>query len=236
MFTRSDRRSGRGAHVTWVSALGLVLLALGLVASQTSGFAVVAGDQLRQSETQGASAAGAAAQVPFVVEPQVRFEEADPPGPSRSAGPLAASGVPLRLVVPGLGVHAPVVGISASDGILLPPDDPRTLGWWSDGARPGAALGGALIAGHTVHTGGGAFNDLETLEAGDRVMVHTAQGVLRYAVSGVTIYRKASLARDAEKLFSQTVPGRLVLVTCEDWDGQAYRSNAVVFADPIPGA
>ena len=53
-------------------------------------------------------------------------------------------------------------------------------------------------------------------------------------VRGVTIYRKASLAEDAQKVFSQVVPGRLVLVTCEDWDGQTYLSNAVVFADLLP--
>ena len=28
-------------------------------------------------------------------------------------------------------------------------------------------------------------------------------------------------------------PGRLVLITCEDWNGTTYLSNAVVFADPV---
>ena len=65
----------------------------------------------------------------------------------------------------------------------------------------------------------------------DRVQVRTGKGAIGYAVSGVTIYRKASLARDAARVFSQTVPGRLVLITCEDWNGSGYDSNAIVFAE-----
>jgi LPXTG-site transpeptidase (sortase) family protein len=134
-------------------------------------------------------------------------------------------------VVPKLGVDAPVIDIGVVDGVLLPPSDPQTLGWWSAGAEPGALRGGALITGHTVHSGGGAFDNLETLEVGDRVLVRTGKGAIGYAVSGVTIYRKASLARDAARVFSQTVPGRLVLITCEDWNGSGYDSNAIVFAE-----
>ena len=164
---------------------------------------------------------------PFVVEPEVSIEAAAEPVPQ----PAPATGRPTRLVVPKLGVDAPVIDIGVVDGVLLPPSDPQTLGWWSAGAEPGALRGGALITGHTVHTGGGAFDDLETLEVGDRVQVRTGKGTIGYAVSGVTIYRKASLARDAARVFSQTVPGRLVLITCEDWNGSGYDSNAIVFAE-----
>ena len=115
----------------------------------------------------------------------------------------------------------------------MPPGDPQMLGWWDGGAVPGAAHGGALITGHTVHTGGGAFDDLETLRPGDPLRVRTAKGPIRYEVTGVTVYRKASLARDAAKVFRQRGPGRLVLITCEDWNGTTYLSNAVVFADPV---
>ena len=49
----------------------------------------------------------------------------------------------------------------------------------------------------------------------------------------VVIPDKGVVARQAERLFSQEVPGRLVLITCEDWDGTAYRSNVVVTAHPV---
>ena len=193
---------------------------------------------------------------PFVIEPGVRIEAVAPveprstlkavprarpgvvAGPSQVAPPVAepvgaapAAGAPTGLEVPSLGVNVPVIGIGVTDGILQPPSDPQTLGWWSAGAAPGAAQGSALITGHTVSTGGGAFDNLETLDTGDAVRVRTARGLIEYAVTGVTIYRKASLAADAERVFSQSGPGRLVLITCEDWNGTGYDSNAIVFAE-----
>ena len=130
-------------------------------------------------------------------------------------------------------VSAPVVAIDAADGALTPPSDPSTVGWWSAGAQPGAARGSAVITGHTVHTGGGAFDDLDKLVPGSLVVVSTARGSLRYQVSTVTTYRKATLAKRAAQLFGQGVRGRLVLVTCEDWNGEVYLSNVVVVALPM---
>lgn len=207
----------------WGFALGLALLAGGC-AQPPAGTGPPVG-------------AGTARLTPMVVEPPVRFERMEPPAPSRPAtatpAPRPVRGVPVRLFVPRLGVDAPVVAIDAPGGVLVPPSDPQTLGWWRGGARPGARHGGALITGHTVSTGGGAFDDLDTLDPGDHARVRTPHGDIRYRVGAVTVYRKASLARDAARVFSQEVPGRLVLITCEDWNGSTYLSNAVVFADPI---
>jgi LPXTG-site transpeptidase (sortase) family protein len=167
---------------------------------------------------------------PYLVEPSVQVQRtAAHPRPRRSP----AAGRPTRLVVPRLHVDAPVLPIDTQGDVLIPPSDPQQLGWWRKGAVPGAAHGGALITGHTVHTGGGAFDDLDSLRAGDEVTVRTAAGRVRYVVSGVTIYRKSALARDAAHVFRQDGPGRLVLITCEDWNGTTYLSNAVVFADPV---
>ncbi len=141
-------------------------------------------------------------------------------------------GAPRRLLIPALDVASPVLPVKATGGTLVPPSDPQQLGWWADGARPGAERGSALVTGHTVHTGGGALDDLETLDRGDRVVVRTDRGRIAYAVRKVTVYSKGSVADHAERLFSQEVPGRLVLVTCEDWDGARYLSNVVVVAAP----
>jgi LPXTG-site transpeptidase (sortase) family protein len=184
---------------------------------------------------------GAAAPVseelpPYVVEPAVRFERAAPSQTpdTTDAPPRApeAEGVPHRVVVPRLGVDVPVVGIDAPGGVLTPPADPQVLGWWRSGAQPGAELGSALITGHTVSSGGGALDDLETVRRGDPVTVRTSTGSVDYEVTDVTIYRKATLAEHAARVFSQSVPGRLVLITCEDWNGTAYLSNVVVLAEP----
>nr|WP_246290142.1 class F sortase [Nocardioides marinus] len=167
-----------------------------------------------------------------------------PPGvdTTRDATYAAARpGSPDRLVVPALDVDAPIRPITAPDRTLVPPADPQVLGWWADGARPGAETGSALVVGHTVHTGGGALDDLETLRRGDEVHVHSHRGTGEerrertetYRVEDVEVYRKGALARRAAELFSQEVDGRLVLLTCEDWDGTRYLSNVVVTALPV---
>lgn len=151
----------------------------------------------------------------------------------RHSRPTWRPGVPQRVVIDRLRVSSPVVPISTVDDVLIPPADPQQLGWWSAGARTGAKHGSALVTGHTVHTGGGALDDLERLGPGDRVRVRTGRGVIHYDVRSVRTFRKGSVARHADRLFSQHVDGRLVLVTCEDWDGTRYLSNVVVVAKPI---
>ncbi len=141
-------------------------------------------------------------------------------------------GAPRRLVVPALGIDAQVVPIEAPGGVLTPPADPQVLGWWAAGAKPGARQGSALVTGHTVHAGGGAMDDLEQLVAGERVWMRTDRGRIGYEVRSVIVLGKGELAARAQRVFSQEVPGRLVLVTCEDWNGVEYLSNVVVTATP----
>jgi len=153
---------------------------------------------------------------------------------AQSAPATPAAGVrPEALVVPAIGVQAPVTPIRAEDGALTPPSDPQQVGWWSDGARPGAAEGAAVVTGHTVHTGGGAFDDLDDLAPGDRVLVRSPSDDLAYRVASVEVLSRDELARRSADLFGRTGPPRLVLITCEDWDGTEYRSNVVVTAEPV---
>lgn len=220
--TKPDPTTEHGDHRTrWLAVLGLILAASGLMLVAAAPTVV---RSFRPSPDAGAPVDTGPEVPPYIVAPDVVLAAAPPK-------PDPATGAPTGLVVPRLGVNAPVFPIDAVDGVLLPPGDPQTLGWWAGGAKPGALRGGALITGHTVHTGGGAFDDLETLHKGDRVQVRTVRGTIDYTVTGVTIYRKGRLARDAERVFSQDGPGRLVLITCEDWNGTGYDSNAIVFAE-----
>ena len=57
-------------------------------------------------------------------------------------------------------------------------------------------------------------------------------GSTRWVVESVEVLGKGEIARRAEQLFTQEGPARLVLLTCEDWDGSAYLSNVVVVARP----
>jgi hypothetical protein len=161
----------------------------------------------------------------------VAVEPTPSPPAARSEGQSGPSGI----LLPQIAISARVIPIVANGGSLIPPANPRVVGWWSDGARPGAEIGSAVMTAHTVHTGGGAFDDLGKLRIGATVTVMTDTGRIRYVVSSVTIYPKRSLATHAAELFDQTVPGRLVLVTCEDWNGKLYLSNTVVIAEPPRG-
>ena len=208
----------RGRHSRLLAGAGAALLLFGIgtwiVQSDDSGTGAGPGQAHQAAGSIAASAASPSP--PLAAEPA-----------ERRAGP------PRAISIPALGVEAPVVPIKAAGDVLVPPGDPATLGWWAAGARPGDRRGSALLTGHTVHDGGGALDDLEQLTAGDKVTVTVASGPIRYVVSSVRTYSKGSLADHAQRLFSQEVRGRLVLVTCEDWNGSTYLSNVVVVATPV---
>jgi LPXTG-site transpeptidase (sortase) family protein len=152
--------------------------------------------------------------------------------PDAQATAPQAHGTPSALRIPRLGIRAPVVPIKAQDRVLDPPKNPSEVGWWSEGAAPGDDVGSAVVVGHTVSTGGGVFDDVDALRPGDMVEVDNGAGTLSYRIDSVKVLSKDDLARQAETLFDQSVDGRLVLVTCEDWDGKVYRSNVVAVALP----
>ena len=89
------------------------------------------------------------------------------------------------------------------------------------------------MAGHTLHGDRGALHDLEKLAVGDRISVATGAHVVRYRVRSVVVLTKRQVAARAARLFSQDVPGRLVVVTCEMWNGRRFVGNAVVTADTV---
>ena len=191
---------------------------LGLVAVGLIGFALLGGGQATTASTQTT-----------VRTPAALSEQLPEPRLVRAAEGRPAT--PTEVRIPRLGVVAPVLSVGTRGDVLVPPSDPTELGWWAEGARPGDP-GRALVAGHTVNAGGGALDDLETLERGDRVTVGSRGGSTRWVVESVEVLGKGDIARRAQQLFAQEGPARLVLLTCEDWDGTAYRSNVVVTARP----
>ena len=142
------------------------------------------------------------------------------PLPCAPADPTA----PTRLRLDG--IDAPVVPLALSGSALVPPADPTVLGWW--GRNAGAAHGVTLLVGHTVHTGGGDLDNLEDVPVGATANVSG----LRYQVARVQVISKAALAEQAPRLFAQSGPHRLVIVTCEDYNPATghYDSNVVLTA------
>lgn len=163
--------------------------------------------------------------------------------PARSVVPVAApttttsapAAVPVRLTVAALGIDAaPVtdVGLLPSGGMEVP--DPSLVGWYRYGPRPGDA-GTAVLAGHVAYGGrNGLFVHIDQLQPGDQILVRAADGTERpWVVVAVEQHDKETLP--AERLFTNTGPSRLALITCGGEfiaDAHSYRDNIVVFAEP----
>ncbi|MGH8823105.1 MAG: class F sortase [Jiangellaceae bacterium] len=174
-------------------------------------------------------ALGAAAAWVLLLGVSVACSSPEPPAPA------AASGVvPEAVELPTLDVAAPVEPVDiGANRVLDPPEDPDVLGWWEAGRRPGAEHGSALFTGHTVSTGGGALERLEELRVGDPVVVRSADEMVHFEVVDVEVMSRADLTARAETLFAQDGDARILLVTCEDWDGTDWLSNVVVQATPV---
>jgi LPXTG-site transpeptidase (sortase) family protein len=142
---------------------------------------------------------------------------------------------PYTLRIPRIGVDAPVISIQSNENrVLEPPRDPRVAGWWSDGALPGESEGSAVLVGHTVRNkGGGVFDDMGDLRGGDVIEVEGSEAALTYHVQSVDVLSKDEVARVAEEIFDQSGPGRLVVITCDDFDGTVWQSNIVTIAAPV---
>lgn len=152
------------------------------------------------------------------------------PGPDITAPPGAPT-----LIVPSIGLDAPLVPIEVDpDGVLTPPSDTEIVGWWQRSAQPDDSRGQIVLTGHTVHTGGGVMNRLGSVDLDSRVLIRSEGEIDDYRVTGVLNYSKAELAKRATSLFGQERPGnRLVLITCTDWVDGEYLSNIIVFAEPL---
>lgn len=166
--------------------------------------------------------------------------------PAAAAAPLpqvrAARAIqlrPKRVKIPKLHSAAPVVKVGTTpDGELDIPPNPKTVGWWSPGAKPGARAGTAILAGHINYSGvTGALAEIGKLRPGDRVLIfgrhRGKRAELTLRVTGVRTYDKTHLPY--RRIFAQHVAGRVALVTCGgpfDAATGNYLDNIVAFAVP----
>jgi hypothetical protein len=146
---------------------------------------------------------------------------------------------PVRLVVPAVGIDAPVdpVGVTP-DGLLQLPDDVHRVGWYRFGPATGQPQGSAVLAGHVDgwDQGLGALGRLRAVQPGQRIAVTDAAGRVtdwRVVTRQLVVKQQVPLA----ELFTRTGPARLVLVTCGgpfDERLRSYEDNLVVVAAPTP--
>ena len=173
---------------------------------------------------------------------------ADPAAGRRSgtAGrPAAAPGVtvvrvPVRLLIPAIGVSAPVLptGVQAGGSLAIPPD-PSDVGWWAGGGFPGEPAGAVVLVGHidSAVRGPGALLRLQDVRPGTAITVLASGQPYRYRVVALRAYAKASLP--AAAVFGQQVTPRLVVVSCGgpfDASTGHYLDNIVAYAVPSGAA
>jgi Sortase domain len=154
-------------------------------------------------------------------------------------GALVAFVSPNSIEIPKLGANAPIVTVSTlPDGALDVPLNPKVVGWWNGGAKPGAAKGTAILDGHINYNGvDGVLSRIGTLNPGDTVYIngmHNSKKTrVKFSITGVRTYQKTALPY--KEIFDQKSIGRIAIVTCGGpFDAQTgnYLDNIVAFAVP----
>jgi hypothetical protein len=159
-----------------------------------------------------------------------------------AAPPSAVADIvaPNRIEIPKIHANAPIVPVgTTADRELEIPLDPHVVGWWHYGAKPGATVGTAILAGHINYAGvTGSMAEIGKLDPGDLVYVFGKQNAdnkheVAFRVTGVRTYHKTHLPY--QEIFDQKSVGRIAIVTCGgpfDASTGNYLDNIVVFAVP----
>ncbi|GGX14518.1 class F sortase [Streptomyces lomondensis] len=158
------------------------------------------------------------------------------PPPPVAAGrrrPLARS-VPVRLLIPAIGVDTPVMrlGLAPDGTVEVPPvtaDD--RAGWYRHSPTPGRT-GPSVILGHVTvgRYGDGVFRHLARLRRGDRIVARLENGTAaRFAVTAVRTVPKTDFP--ADDVYGNVDRPELRLITCGGArTGDEYADNVIVFA------
>jgi hypothetical protein len=155
----------------------------------------------------------------------------------RTAASVARA-VPVRVIIPAIGVNASVMpeGTDAAGNLEMPPLTAQNLtAWWDGGAAPGQD-GPAVIAGHVDNASGPlVFWSLRLLRPGD--VVETEPGNLRFTVTAVTQVSKAAFPSGS--VYGPTEEPELRLITCGgefDYARGHYLNDVIVYAREIAAA
>ncbi|MFP3896047.1 MAG: sortase [Anaerolineales bacterium] len=135
-----------------------------------------------------------------------------PPREKPTALPGAAP--PERLVIPSIGVDAPIVQGQTEEALR------KGVGHLPGSANPGARGNMVLSAHNDIH--GEIFRDLETLKTGADVYVHTDARILHYVVQSMQIVLPTKV-----EVIEPTDDARLTMITCHPYLIDTHRVVAV---------
>ena len=152
--------------------------------------------------------------------------------------PVVQTVRPARLVVPSIGVDAPIVEVGLKpDGAMDSPHGPDPVGWYSFSPTPGNP-GNAVLSGHRDwYTGvAGVFWRLGELGEGSGLMVVLEDGTRLSYVVGLS----ALIGPDevpVDEVVGQTRDEMITLITCEgsfDPGSHDYDKRRVIRAGRSP--
>jgi sortase (surface protein transpeptidase) len=216
-----DRRedSATRQRRRWLAALTLVAFTLALGSFAVAG-ALALGAQSRPSQTQRS--------LPVPDAQAIARASAETTAVRARQMPR-----PVRIVIPAIGVSAPVIPLHLNrNGTLQVPKSFSQTGWFVGGPEPGEN-GAAVIVGHVdSKSGPGVFYRLRALRRGDLIkVVLKNKSTVRFVVrSGREVPKK----RFPTKLvYGKTKAPSLRLITCDgrfDRSTGHYVDNHVIFA------
>jgi Sortase domain len=222
-------------RVRWPAAA--LIAGLALAGGSAAGYAVTRppGHDYGTVPPAGSYAGGTASPAVTAARPAASHGSGTA-GPPAAAPAVTSVRVPVRLLIPAIGVNAPVLptGVQAGGGLAIPPD-PADVGWWAGGGFPGEPAGAVILAGHidSAVSGPGALLRLQDVRPGTTVTVVAAGQAYRYRVFALRGYAKTALPVTA--VFGQQVTARLVLISCGgafDATTGHYEENIVAYAMP----
>jgi len=154
----------------------------------------------------------------------------------RGAGP--AKGLPVRLVVPAIGVNSAIEDAYITpDGRMDVPAGSVNVAWYAAGTIPGET-GSAVIGGHYGIDRGvpKVFYRLNQLTPGQKVYtINDRQEVSAFVIDRIKVYARND--NSADVFLSSDGKAHLNLITCEGEWNQAdgtYKDRRVVFATSVP--
>ena len=162
------------------------------------------------------------------------------PTPTLVPTPTPTPALPTRILIPAIGVDAPVVPVSwqavETDGqaqVAWEVPDMYAAGWHETSAPLGAP-GNTVLNGHNT-TNGEVFRDLYTLEVGETIAVYSNDVPYTYAVTEILILPEADQPLEVRlenaRYILPTDDERLTIVTCHPYGSLRYR--LIVIAHPI---
>lgn len=232
---RTGRRRSRSEPLRIGRALVLlpVLVVMAMAPGHPGATDAAVGDRGRVTGQQTARVPSRT-DLPIADDPGARQEDTVA-GPATGRETTRPDGEPVRVVVPAIGVDAPLVrlGLDANRHMEVP--DFGLAGWYVEGPKPGHPGPSAIAAHVDSRRGPDVFYRLGDLAPGDevRVLYDSGQQVTFVVRSAPVQTPKDELPGD--DIWPVTSKRLLTLITCGgsfDHSTGRYRDNVIVYTEP----